>query len=352
MSTLQKHLYIMFYFMICMVPCNSFTATNVPAICPKPCRGSIKAKKCTRRQIGHRRILQKWHNKQERTKQIYGVKDPQPKKPKLYIPKPNKMQMSKRQLRFECLREKLFLPGKPHRDKGGWIADLYKDIIMLHYNLISWSSYKTITASFPLFIAARVIDEPLQRKFFDFFDFKNCNQLPGWCHDAAQWGIGVPIVGLGSLAFLSLDEERRTTARIFLLGMPFVVFGKDIIKTVRADFCLRPWHEDFCDDGNRKFGGFPSGHMAEITYTMVLWGKRYGPKLFIPLGLLAGFVGAAFLNCNRHYVSQLVAGAALGTMYALAADKLIDQKLQHKQWQWELSRDGQGNPAMKVCWNF
>jgi hypothetical protein len=197
------------------------------------------------------------------------------------------------------------------------------DIAMLHRYLITWDSFKVIVAFFPPFIAARMVDEKLQNSFYDHHHHKNRNQLPKWCHGFSAKLIGVPAALIGTQAFLSRDCELATTARMLLVGLPFVTFGKDLIKKMRFQASLRPWHEDYsCEE--RSGGGFPSGHMAEATYTALLFGMRYGPKYAIPLGLISGAVGITFLTCNRHYLSQLVAGAGLGALYAFAAHKVVD----------------------------
>src|SRR3546814_2989372 len=43
-------------------------------------------------------------------------------------------------------------------------------------------------------------------------------------------------------------------------------------------------------------------------YMTVLYGLRYGVKAAAPIGIFGTFLGVTFLNCNRHYLSQLVAG--------------------------------------------
>ena len=45
------------------------------------------------------------------------------------------------------------------------------------------------------------------------------------------------------------------------------------------------------------------------------------------VGTAAVFLCLNFLTCNRHYASQLIAGAGFGTIYALAASKLVDSRL-------------------------
>lgn len=209
---------------------------------------------------------------------------------------------------------------------GEAISDAVGDVLSLHKNLFSWDSFKIISTVFPLFIGARMIDEKLQRCFYDPQCHKNVNQMPRWCHDLAKTSIAVPLVLLGSAAFFSRDDEWRWTGQILLVGMPFVIWTKKLVKQMKFDACLRPWHEKFSCE-KRSFGGFPSGHMAQALYMAVLYGSRYGPKLAVPLGLLATLIGVTFLTCNRHFLSQLVGGAGFGTIYALAASKIIDKKL-------------------------
>ncbi len=200
---------------------------------------------------------------------------------------------------------------------------IVSDIGCLHKNLFSWDSIKIATFTFPIFIGARMIDERLQKHFFDEEKQKNINKPPSWCKNLAKYSIAPPILFLGSKAFFSRDPEEQITAQVMLTGMPFVLITKDLIKKLRFDICLRPHHEKFSPEV-RCTGGFPSGHLAELTYLAVLYGVRYGPTYGVPLGSLAVFVGATFLACNRHYISQMIAGATFGAMYAVAANKVID----------------------------
>ena len=137
---------------------------------------------------------------------------------------------------------------------------------------------------------------------------------------------------------------------MLLLGIPFVIFGKDIIKTFDADFCLRPWHEDFCSTHKQAMGGFPSGHMAQATYIATLYGMKFGHQLAVPLAFFAAGLGIIFMNCNRHYLSQIVAGAGLGALYGVAASKVIDSKLADNV-SLGICFDN-GGPAFKASYRF
>jgi membrane-associated phospholipid phosphatase len=118
--------------------------------------------------------------------------------------------------------------------------------------------------------------------------------------------------------------------------------------------CLRPWNEHF-SSVQRARGGFPSGHLATVSYAATLYGVRFGPKWGVPLGLLTAAVGVSFLNCNRHYISQILAGVGLGAIYGVAASKQVDFRLARNyeaRLQTKLDVDQRGCPAMKIGVNF
>ena len=198
-----------------------------------------------------------------------------------------------------------------------------------------------------------MIDEKLHNCFFDHKRKKNRNEPAQWCKEVARLSIGIPIALLGTQAFFSRDPDMQTTSQVFLTGMPFVLLAKDFFKEqLNFDLCKRPFHQTFAKE-QRKFGGFPSGHLAEATYTAVLYGMRFGPNYAVPLGSIAAFVTVVFLSSNRHYLSQMIAGAGFGAMYALSANKLIDSKLAKKRdLQLGLGTNKNGGPEMKLSMRF
>jgi membrane-associated phospholipid phosphatase len=197
-----------------------------------------------------------------------------------------------------------------------------------------------------------MIDEKLHHCFFDQRHKKNRYEPAQWVKETARLSIGIPITLLGLQAIFSHNDDMQKTSQIFLTGMPFVLLAKDFIKQLDFDVCKRPFHEKFAKH-QRKFGGFPSGHLAEATYTAVLYGMRFGPNFAIPLGGVAVFVSVIFLSSNRHYLSQMVAGAGFGAMYAFSANRLIDSRLaQKRDFNLGLTRDDYGNPAMKLSMKF
>lgn len=231
-----------------------------------------------------------------------------------------------------------------------FVGEVIIDAVMLNVKLFSLDSAKIITSFIPFYLGSRMFDEDIQNNFYDSCLHKNIRQLPKSCHDIVQKGIGIPMVSLSSLALFSHNEDLRMTARMFAIGLPFVQSGKDLIKKAKGKAFLRPWHEEFSRK-KRSSGGFPSGHMANATYMVTLFGMRHGLKFGIPLGIFAASVFITFLNCNRHYFSQLVAGSCLGVLYASAANKVIEKKLADR-FDCALSATQYGRAAFRISYYF
>lgn len=224
----------------------------------------------------------------------------------------------------------------------------FKDVFMLQTKLVNWDTLKVIVGTFPFFIAGRMIDDRVHSCFYEREHHKNKHQMHNGCYKFAEKSLAIPIVILGSGVFWAKDPNFRETSRVFLIGMPFVIWSKELIKKWKAECCKRPWNEKFSCH-KQAYGGFPSGHMAEIVYSTVLFGMRLGPKVGVPLGIISLFVGVNFVSANRHYVSQIIAGAGLGVVYALAADKLISANLESRHpVNVQLAFDEHGAPGVQV----
>lgn len=233
------------------------------------------------------------------------------------------------------------------------VADIFVDAISLHMNLLSRNTAQVITGFLPLYLITRRMDDDIHGNFYDPHTHTNCDQFPKKCHKMAQKAVAIPMVTLSSMMFFGWNEDVRQTGRMTAISLPFVHSGKNVIKRWRSKACLRPWHEDFsCEE--RSSGGFPSGHMANVSFMTTLWGLRHGPRWAVPLGLFSTFVLADFINWNRHYLSQMVAGVGLGVIYALAANKVIDCRLNRicENLSFGVEPNGCGIPTTRICYRF
>jgi membrane-associated phospholipid phosphatase len=79
---------------------------------------------------------------------------------------------------------------------------------------------------------------------------------------------------------------------------------------------------------------------------------HYGLSHAVPLGIFAGVLGVTFINCNRHYLSQIVGGSVWGAMFALASYRLMDPYKKHKNISVGVGMDDAGSPAVGVQYRF
>ena len=112
------------------------------------------------------------------------------------------------------------------------------------------------------------------------------------------------VMGLSILLMAYGDESSQETGRLLssaFLGTGLVTFGmKRLIGR------KRPLDETL---GNPSF---PSGHTSLAFSSATILGYRY-PKWRVPLYIGAGLVGFSRIYLGRHYASDVVVGAALGT---------------------------------------
>ena len=66
------------------------------------------------------------------------------------------------------------------------------------------------------------------------------------------------------------------------------------------------------DHSNRL--SFPSGHAANVFAVAGVLNRRYGPRAGVPLMLLGALVGAGRMKGDRHFLSDVVAGATVGAI--------------------------------------
>ncbi len=64
---------------------------------------------------------------------------------------------------------------------------------------------------------------------------------------------------------------------------------------------------------------FPSGHSASAFATAGVLQRHYGWKLGVPATIVAGYVATARVHDNRHYLSDVIFGGAMG----IAAERTV-----------------------------
>ncbi len=122
---------------------------------------------------------------------------------------------------------------------------------------------------------------------------------------ATYFGDSRVMLGTSLLLMAYGNDERHEVGRLMtstVISTSAIVWGmKEIIGRKRplGDVVGSP--------------AFPSGHTAQAFAGATLLGNRY-PKLRIPLYIGAGLVGITRVYLGRHYASDVIAGAAVGTI--------------------------------------
>ena len=138
-------------------------------------------------------------------------------------------------------------------------------------------------------------------------------------------GNGFVLAGITGvlLATSYSGENQKFRAMSFSLAQGFIM-TETIVHSVKL-----------ATDRNRPNGendhSFPSGHTSSLfTYATVI-SHYYGRKAGIPAYSVATLVGLSRIEKHKHYVSDVVAGAALGYLIGRTVVKVTDRRATSKK---------------------
>ena len=149
---------------------------------------------------------------------------------------------------------------------------------------------------------------------------------------ASDIGQGVLVVTALGLPSVQGDWEGTKQAA-FSLGATYAVTTglKHVISEERPD------------ESNDK--SFPSGHTSSSFAAAATLHKRHGWEVGVPAHLVAAFVGVARVKADKHFVHDVIAGAAIGEA---AGWLLTSRKNDRVQWlPWADSKGGGVTVAMR-----
>ncbi|MBY0110144.1 MAG: phosphatase PAP2 family protein [Candidatus Babeliaceae bacterium] len=194
------------------------------------------------------------------------------------------------------------------------------------YLFFTSDTYKILALSSPLYMLGRAVDKPIHNYFYDKKKHRNIHTIAPVFEYAVDPLMGVSITTLILLQFLSGDAHTKKVSEVFFSALPFLWLYKDAIKLIPCKAALRPKNQYFfaCKE---YYGGFPSGHMWEAVFMAYLFAAELGINYAIPLGAFATLVAVQSVAINRHTASQVIAGAAMGIVFGVAAQKVVHRAL-------------------------
>lgn len=174
--------------------------------------------------------------------------------------------------------------------------------------------------------ATALLDKPVQRFAQEHAD-GGAKTLATWANPLGTYGSFVILGGFGAVGLISGDQRSTMVLRD---GVIATVVASGVITPVlktavgrsRPNAGQGPW------DFNPFSGGasFPSGHTTQAFAVGSVIATTYDDTPWVPPVAygLASLVGAARIIDNKHWFSDVVAGAAIGTVvgrYAVQLDR-------------------------------
>jgi membrane-associated phospholipid phosphatase len=118
-----------------------------------------------------------------------------------------------------------------------------------------------------------------------------------------------PDAGNAGARMGSLSVVAGVTAGLFVVGQA----SGGRLKAATYTFALKSLAGRTRPDGFDRLS-FPSGHTSNAFATATVLHRHYGAKVGVPAFALAGFVGLSRVERDRHHLSDVAFGAALGVL--------------------------------------
>ena len=245
----------------------------------------------------------------------------------------------------------LFQTIKPHH-VNTVLHDLFDDSYRICDKFFSMNTMGVVAGFLPLYLIAKKGDARLHRKFYDAENHLNIHQPPTWVKNLKSDPVmAVPFIVYSLSCFNDQSSLGAREVQLFLTGLAWSWTTKVLVKRFKTDAGLRPWNEAF-NRHERSHGGNPSGHTTMVAYLATYTGLVRGPKYGIPCGLYAGLVASIMTVSNHHYISQVVAGGALGFAFGLASYSVLKELKLPENFNAGVATDSQGKVGLALSYDF
>ena len=198
---------------------------------------------------------------------------------------------------------------EPPRRSGSLLGDIGRDYVSF---FTTRGTYLTLGAGLGTSLGLRPLDQPISTSRFNAELYENSG--------VDRMFEGGEVLGGGFLqiggAFLTYGAGKLTgRSEISELGRDLVrtqLLTQGVTQAIKYGVGrARP-------DGS-SHASFPSGHASGTFATATVFHRRYGWKAGLPAYGIASWVAASRLSENKHFLSDVVFGAAIG----LAAGRTV-----------------------------
>lgn len=258
------------------------------------------------------------------------------------------------QLQSESQKSSLFnvTPEAVNNYFASWVVNSRE----IGEQLFTQNSMKILSGFVPFYLSARHIDNKVHDWFHDTPNHRNIHQPPEWMNRSIDYEVmEIPAWICRALSIVHPNLKTRRAMQYFTVGLTLNLAAKWIIRgatyRLKLQCAARPKHEAFSRVW-KSYYGLPSGHATMIAFVTVYLGLYKGPIAAIPLGLYTGYVMTVRVANNSHFVSQVIAGAALGAIFGAASYYAYQEAEFNKDFSVGVGADSYGRPAVSVAYNF
>lgn len=151
------------------------------------------------------------------------------------------------------------------------------------------------------FLLDDAVQDYLQKRHFYSQSVSRIGDLYGH-----RWGY-IGAVGLVTVTGFARGQSiQKTFSNVELIAE--AVLTTDYITQILKEITHRE------RPNGENFHSFPSGHVSSSFTLAACLNEIYGKKVGIPAYAMAAFVASHRINDNKHYLSDVVAGAVVGTI--------------------------------------
>jgi hypothetical protein len=190
--------------------------------------------------------------------------------------------------------------AQPPADPVPSLGAVFKEVPRDLWKFVSWDTAMVLGGGGGAALVGHIWDDDLADEVESSVQF-NAAMEPGHTYGAftvqVAFGIGMYATGWladkGKLARVGGDIMRAQ-----LLGQAYAQALKFTVGRERPD-------------GSNDHS-FPSGHSASAFATATVLQRHYGWKAGVPATVVAGYVATARVHDNKHYLSDVIFGGAIG----------------------------------------
>jgi hypothetical protein len=190
--------------------------------------------------------------------------------------------------------------AQPPADPVPSLGAVFKEVPRDLWKFVSWDTAMVLGGGGGAALVGHIWDDDLADEVKSAGQF-NAAMEPGHTYGAftIQFAVGIGMYATGWLADKGkLARVGGDIMRAQLLGQAYAQALKFTVGRERPD--------------GSNDQSFPSGHAASAFATATVLQRHYGWKAGVPATVVAGYVATARVHDNKHYLSDVIFGGAIG----------------------------------------